>query len=117
MNQLLKDELRGGWLGAPRQYALLDFLGIALGGYILWAGATRRAPDWALTSIGAIMVYIHTQRFVYAPQTGEGLRELVRAVGISPEQACALILQHRRETNEIRPEIPGDSTRTFSRSV
>lgn len=97
MNKILQDELRGGWLGVPRQYTLFDFLGIALGGYILWAGVTRRAPDWSLTAIGTIMLYIHTQRFFYAPQTGEGLRSLVRAVGISPEQACQLIMQKRVE--------------------
>jgi len=95
MNQLLQDELRGGWLGVPRQYTLLDFLGIAFGVALLVAA--RKHRDFTLAALGGVAVYIHSQRFFYAPQTGEGLRSLVRTVGIPPEQACALILQQRRE--------------------
>lgn len=87
MERWLHDELRSGWLGLPRAYSTLDFLGMALGSYFIWAGATGKAPRWSLAAIGGVMIFIHTQRFFYAPQTGEGLKRLIAAIGLTPEQA------------------------------
>jgi len=91
LEALLADELRGGWLNVPRAYSLLDFLGAALGSYFLWAGATGRAPRWSLAAIGGIMIFIHTQRFFYAPQSADGLRRLVAALDLQPEEVRAAL--------------------------
>ena len=82
MNALLKDELRGAWLGLPKAYTALDFFGMALGSYFLWAGATGKAPRWTVTAIGGVMFYIHMQRFFYVPQSRQGLVRLMRALDI-----------------------------------
>lgn len=85
---LLKQELRSGWLGAPRKFQALDFMGAAMGGYFIYAGTTGRAPRWLTVSLGAIMVYIHTRRFLYAPQDREGLLRLLRALDVSEDEIC-----------------------------
>jgi hypothetical protein len=90
MSPLLEQELRGGWLGVPHRYHALDFLGIALGAYFIWAGATGRAPRWSLAALGGIMVYIHAQRFFFAPQSREGLIRLLDELRITPEEIASL---------------------------
>ena len=67
MPDLLKQEFRGGWLGLPRQFELIDLLGFAMGSYFLYNGVTNKGPQWVNISLGTIMMYIHSQRFFYAP--------------------------------------------------
>ena len=86
MNDLIKQDLRSGWLGVPTVYEPLDFLGVALGSYFIYQGVTHRAPDWVTISLGAIMVYIHSRRFFYAPQTRDGLIRLMKHLDVTPEQ-------------------------------
>lgn len=91
-NELLKAELRGGWLGVPEAYTAYDFLGFALGSYFIIDGVVqitaerKKKPNWwpiARIGLGAIMFYIHTQRFFYAPQSKEGLQKLLTALDIN----------------------------------
>ncbi len=83
---IVKDEFRGGWLGLPEPFELIDLLGFGLGAYFLYDGVTRKGPQWLTVSLGAIMIYIHTQRFFYAPQTKAGLINLLNSLDISPEE-------------------------------
>ena len=83
-----KHEIRGGWLGVPEAYHVLDFLGVALGSYFIWHGATDRGPAWLTIGLGSIMVWIHSQRFFYAPQTQAGLVRLMDAIDVSPADIC-----------------------------
>ncbi len=83
---IVKSEFRGGWLGLPEQFELIDLLGFGLGAYFLYDGVTRKGPQWLTISLGAIMIYIHTQRFFYAPQTKAGLINLLKSLDITPEQ-------------------------------
>ena len=85
---LLREELRSGWLEMPERYQLLDFLGVALGSYFIYAGATDRAPRWLTIALGGVMVYIHSQRFFYAPRTRGGLFRLLQALEIDPAELC-----------------------------
>ena len=78
-------ELRQGWLAVPEAYTPYDFLGAALGAYFLWDGVTGKGPNWMNIALGSIMVYIHTQRFFYAPQTQAGVERLLKSVGIKKE--------------------------------
>lgn len=89
-NEILRQELRGGWLGIPEPYSLIDFMGAALGTYFIWAGATGRAPRWSLAAIGGVMLYIHVQRFAYAPQTRAGLVNLLNALEVRPDELAPL---------------------------
>ena len=66
MENLIKQEFRGGWLGMPRRFEVIDFLGIALGSYFLYDGVTKKGPQWVTISLGTIMIYLHSQRFFYA---------------------------------------------------
>lgn len=91
MSPLMRDELRGGWLGIPRQFSPLDLLGVAMGSYFIYSGATGRGPEWLTISIGAIMVYIHTRRFVYAPQDREGLVRLLRDLEVTPDELRGML--------------------------
>lgn len=87
-NELLRAELRGAWLGVPQAYNLFDFTGAALGAYFIYSAVgkdKRFAPPWFTASLGVLMIFIHTQRFFYAPQTKEGLRRLLTALDIKPE--------------------------------
>ncbi len=85
--EILKHEIRAGWLEVPKAYHPLDFIGAAMGSYVIYSGATGK-PDWVTISIGAIMVYIHTQRFFYAPQSQGGLIRLLNALDITREEIC-----------------------------
>lgn len=93
MNALLKDELRAGWLGVPKAYTLYDFLGFGLGAYFIYAAVAPmryRPPAWVNIMLGGAMIYIHSQRFFYAPQTRDGLRKLLTALDIKPDDICTL---------------------------
>lgn len=65
----IKAEEARNFLGAPRKYQLIDFLGVGLGSYFIWETLRRPRPEWVNVALGAIMIYIHSERFVYAPQT------------------------------------------------
>lgn len=70
------------WLGVPKPFQTIDLLGAALGAYFIYDGmqgwkGRRRYPAVNL-ALGAVMVYIHLQRFSMAPQTAEGLLKLVQ---------------------------------------
>jgi len=82
-NNLLSQELRAGWLGVGDKYQPLDALGTALGAYFLYAGATNKAPDWLTAALGGVMIFIHTQRFFYAPKDRAGLIRLAKALNLS----------------------------------
>ena len=83
MNDLLKQELRGGWIGVGDAYQPLDALGMALGAYFIYAGATNKAPNWLTAALGGVMIYIHTQRFFYAPTDRAGLIRLAKALDLT----------------------------------
>ena len=86
MNELIKQEFRGGWLGLPEPFEMLDLLGVALGSYFVYEGVTGKGPQWLTISLGAIMIYIHSQRFFYAPQSKAGLINLLENLNITPEE-------------------------------
>lgn len=88
MNDLIKQEFRGGWLGMPEQFEVIDFLGFALGSYFLYDGVTGKGPKWVTISLGAIMMYIHSRRFFYAPTTKAGLINLLESLDITPEEVA-----------------------------
>ncbi len=83
MNELLRQELRAGWLGLGEAYQPLDALGMALGAYFLYAGATKKAPCWLTATLGGVMVFIHAQRFLYAPKDRAGLIRLAKTLNLS----------------------------------
>ena len=86
MNELLQHELRGAWLGMPKAYTPMDALGVGMGAYFLWDGwNTQRPTSWLSISLGAVMIYIHAQRFYYAPQTKAGLTRLLNALEIDAQ--------------------------------
>lgn len=86
MNNLIKQDLRAGWLEIGKAYQPLDFLGVALGSYFIYQGVTHKAPDWLTVSLGAIMIYIHSQRFFFAPQSKAGLIKLLKQLEVTPEE-------------------------------
>lgn len=83
---MIKREMRGGWLGIPEPFEAIDFLGMALGGYFLYNGVTSKGPQWLTIGLGAIMVYIHSQRFFYAPQSKAGLVNLLKSLDVTAEE-------------------------------
>jgi len=85
MNELLRQELRAGWLGAGDAYQPLDLLGTALGAYFLYAGATSKAPNWLTATLGGVMIFIHAQRFFYAPKDRAGLIRLAKVLKLTPK--------------------------------
>lgn len=91
MSPLTEQELRANVLGMPRRYQLLDFLGIAFGGYMIYAGTTGRAPAWLTTALGGVAVFIHAQRFFYAPQDRAGLVRLLEQLDVSPSELLPLL--------------------------
>ena len=84
MTELLRQELRGGWLGVGDAYQPLDALGMALGAYFLYAGATKKAPCWLTATLGGVMIFIHSQRFLYAPKDRSGLIRLAKSLDLTP---------------------------------
>ena len=83
---LIKQDLRSGWLEIGMKWQPLDFLGVALGSYFLYDGVTHKGKDWITIALGAIMIYIHSQRFFYAPQSREGLIRLLNDLQVTPEE-------------------------------
>lgn len=67
ITELIAEELRNA-AGAPHRYQLLDFLGVGLGSWFILETLRRPDPTWANVALGAIMIYIHAQRFLLAPQ-------------------------------------------------
>lgn len=82
-NELLRQELRAGWLGVGDAYQPLDLLGAGLGAYFLYAGATGKAPKWLTATLGGLMIFIHTQRFLYAPKDRSGLIRLAKTLKLT----------------------------------
>lgn len=70
----------------PRKFEVIDLLGFALGSYFLYDGVTGKGPQWVSISLGAIMMYIHSRRFFYAPTTKAGLINLLNSLDISPDE-------------------------------
>ena len=57
-------------LGRPKKFQIVDGIGIAYGSYFIWATMNpKKAPTWLNIAIAATMIYIHSERFFYAPQT------------------------------------------------
>ena len=56
-------------IGRPEKWQVIDFIGIAYGAYFIWDGWSRPRPKVLNVMIGSTMVYIHAERFFYAPQT------------------------------------------------
>ena len=89
MNDLTRVELRQGWLGVPRPYQPFDAIGVAMGAYFIWdAVDTPRDTAWINIALGAVMIYIHSQRFLFAPQDKGGLNRLLNSVGVRREDIC-----------------------------
>jgi hypothetical protein len=42
-------------------------------------------------ALGAIMVYIHSQRFFYAPQSKEGLIALLKSLDVKPAEIAGAL--------------------------
>ena len=87
-NDVLLQEHRGGWLGMPRKYSIVDMAGVALGGYMAYMGVRelRRTESWqgvAAVGFGAVMIWIHMQRFFYAPQDQRGFIKLARELEVT----------------------------------
>lgn len=82
---LLKGELRHGWLGVPEVFTPYDFLGAALGAYFIYQGATKQCNPLVNVGLGSVMLFIHTQRFFYAPRTKDGLIKLLKALDVKEE--------------------------------
>jgi len=85
MTELMRQELRSGWLGLDEKFQPLDALGVALGSYFIWNGVTHRGPDWMTISLGAIMVWIHSRRFLFAPSDRAGLVRLLQSLEVTPQ--------------------------------
>lgn len=67
VDQLITEELRNA-AGTPQKFQLLDFLGVGLGTWFIVETLRRRDPSYVNVGLGAIMIYIHSQRFLVAPQ-------------------------------------------------
>ena len=86
LTPLMKQELRGGWLGVGDAYQPIDFFGMALGAYSIYAGLSGRAPRALTAGLGALMIYIHSRRFFYAPKDRAGLVRLLQSLDITPAE-------------------------------
>ena len=89
MNDMMQQELRGAWLGMPRAYHLFDGLGMALGAWFVWnALDDPRKSAWVNIALGSVMIYIHSQRFFYAPQDRAGLDRLLSSLNVTRADLC-----------------------------
>jgi len=100
MNPLMQQEHRGGWLGMPRKYSVVDLSGAFLGGYMGYLGyrELQRAPCWQgylALALGGVMIWIHTQRFFYAPQDQRGFIKLAQELAIT-----------QADLDRLRPLLP-----------
>lgn len=88
-NDLLLQEHRGGWLGMPRKYSIIDLAGAGMGGYMGYLGyreLQRSSGSWQgllAIALGGVMIWIHTQRFFYAPQDQRGFIKLARELEVT----------------------------------
>lgn len=64
----IKTEERRVAAGVPLRFQLIDGLGVLLGGWFIAETLRRPDPSWINVGLGAVMVYIHSERFFYAPQ-------------------------------------------------
>ena len=98
---LLQQEHRGGWLGMPRKYSIIDLSGAMLGGYMGYMGyreLQRNRNAWQgilALALGGVMIWIHTQRFFYAPQDQRGFIKLAQEMGIT-----------QTDLDRLRPLLP-----------
>lgn len=88
MRGLWEQEMRGAYLGMPQRYQALDFLGVGMGIFLLWAGLTGKASRESLIILGLIAFGIHSQRFLFAPQDPEKLERLLESVGLKRTDIC-----------------------------
>lgn len=94
--ELLVEELRGGWLNVPRAYTAFDWFGVGLGGFMAYLGTRQPGPlGHVAVALGAVMVWIHAQRFLYAPASHAGFAQLARAIGMN-----------QSDLDRIRGELP-----------
>ncbi len=84
-DSLQAEELRGGWLGFPRAFQIIDLMGMSLGAWMAYMGWRDRGQWQGLVSIGlgAVMMFIHSQRFAYAPQSASGLEQLAKNLNLT----------------------------------
>lgn len=83
---MFDQEMRGGWLGVPEPYHPLDFLGVALGSFFIWQSWRDQRPLGL--ALGGLMIFIHGQRFFYAPQSREGLERLLASLDLTWADVC-----------------------------
>lgn len=100
MNELVRQELKSGWLGMPGKFSPLDFAGAGLGAYMTFMGVRelQRARSWQgmlAVGLGAMMIWIHTQRFFLAPQDQGGFIRLATDLGIT-----------QTDLDRLRPMLP-----------
>jgi len=74
LNNLLLEELKNS-CECPEKFQLLDFLGVGLGTFFITHGVfvlRKHNEETALIEmmLGAIMVFIHSQRFFFAKELG-----------------------------------------------
>lgn len=97
---LMTQEHRGGWLGMPRRYSILDFSGAMLGTYMGYMGVRelQRGRSWqgyTALALSGVMIWIHVQRFFYAPQDQTGFIRLARELGVT-----------QTDLDRLRPMLP-----------
>lgn len=54
--------------GRPEKFQIVDAIGIAYGSLFLFHAATGKVPPWLVAAVAGTMVYIHSERYFYAPQ-------------------------------------------------
>lgn len=104
MNDWLVQEHRGGWLGMPSRFSVLDLSGAGLGAFMGYLGVRelRRGQNWqgyTALALGGVMIWIHTRRFFYAPQDQAGFIKLARAVNVT-----------QADLDRLRPMLPPGSS-------
>jgi hypothetical protein len=81
MIPLVKQEMKN-YLGIPQRFQAIDFLGVIMGA-IFFMDAYRRIikrkplNPFLPLSLGVVMIWIHSTRFFYAPQTRQQLDKLL----------------------------------------
>ena len=98
MTEFMQQELRGGWLGIGDAYQPIDFLGVALGAFAIYAGLTGRAPRGLTVAVGVGLVYIHSRRFLYAPKDRAGLVKLLQSLDVTPQELTGEMYPEMRVT-------------------
>lgn len=96
-NDLLKQELRSSFLGVGDTFQPLDATGAALGAYFLFAGITNRAPPALTALLGGIMIFVHLQKFFFAPKDRTGLIRLAKALDLTQADFDAIEIELLRD--------------------